>query len=199
MARLTDFHRQHTPKRWTMSVKNVTACFALRFVMGSNSTHLENLSIATNKWVKPLGAFRRGPTMPAPTRRKAMLWGWSAGREQEGWICGHRTGTLHRCARSRWHPRPRWASKILGGTHCLRGCGARRGGRRSPRECPGGARAPWGWARITAGCRRQRVCTALRRRGQKTWPSWRCAWPRTGPRGVPLRPSRRYTCRANLP
>jgi hypothetical protein len=29
-------------------VKNVTACSALRFVMGRASTHLENLSIATN-------------------------------------------------------------------------------------------------------------------------------------------------------
>jgi hypothetical protein len=48
-----------TPKQWTMSVKNVTACSALIFVMGRTSTHLENLSIATNKWVKPPGAFRK--------------------------------------------------------------------------------------------------------------------------------------------
>jgi hypothetical protein len=32
-------------------VKNVTACSTLRFVMGRTSTHLENLSIATNRWV----------------------------------------------------------------------------------------------------------------------------------------------------
>jgi hypothetical protein len=55
-----------TPKRWTMSVKNVTACSALRFVMGRTSTHLENLLIATNKWVKPPGAFYKGPTMSNP-------------------------------------------------------------------------------------------------------------------------------------
>jgi hypothetical protein len=55
-----------TPKRWMISVKNVTACSALRFVMGCTSTHLENLSIATNKWVKPPGALRRGPTMSSP-------------------------------------------------------------------------------------------------------------------------------------
>jgi hypothetical protein len=40
-----------TPKRQTMSVKNVTACSALRFVMGRTSTHLENLSMATKRWV----------------------------------------------------------------------------------------------------------------------------------------------------
>jgi hypothetical protein len=34
-----------------MSVKNVAACSALRFVMGRTSTYLENLSIATNWWV----------------------------------------------------------------------------------------------------------------------------------------------------
>jgi hypothetical protein len=47
-----------TPKRWMISVKNVTAYSALRFVMGRTSTHLENLSIATNKWVKPPGHVR---------------------------------------------------------------------------------------------------------------------------------------------
>jgi hypothetical protein len=34
-----------------MSVKNVTTYSALRFVMGHTSTHLENLSIATKRWV----------------------------------------------------------------------------------------------------------------------------------------------------
>jgi hypothetical protein len=32
-------------------VKNVKACSALRFVIGRTSTHLENLSMATNRWV----------------------------------------------------------------------------------------------------------------------------------------------------
>jgi hypothetical protein len=38
-----------TPNRWMMSVKNDTACSALRFVIGRTSTHLENLSMVTNK------------------------------------------------------------------------------------------------------------------------------------------------------
>jgi hypothetical protein len=74
-----------TPKRWMMSVKNVTACSALRFVMGRTSTHLENLSIATNKWVKPSGAFRRGPTMSNPHTANGHVMGmvcrtWSVGQ-----------------------------------------------------------------------------------------------------------------------
>jgi hypothetical protein len=64
-----------TPKRWTMSVKNVIACSALRFVMGHTSTHLENLSIATNKRVKPPGAFRRGPTMSSPHTANGHVMG----------------------------------------------------------------------------------------------------------------------------
>jgi hypothetical protein len=32
-----------------------------------------------------------------------------------------------------------------------------------------------------------------------TWPSWRCAWPRIGPRKVPLDPSRRSIWPANPP
>jgi hypothetical protein len=44
-------------------VKNVTAYSALRFVIGRTSTHLENLSMATSRWVQPPCAFRKGPTM----------------------------------------------------------------------------------------------------------------------------------------
>jgi hypothetical protein len=32
-------------------VKNVTACSTLRFVIGRTSTHLDNLSMATSRWV----------------------------------------------------------------------------------------------------------------------------------------------------
>jgi hypothetical protein len=56
-------------------VKNVTACSALRFVMGRTSTHLENLSMATNRWVKPPGAFRKGPTMSSPHMAKGHVIG----------------------------------------------------------------------------------------------------------------------------
>ena len=49
-----------------MSVKNCTAYSDLILVMGQASIHLENLSIATSKWVKPPGAFCSGPTMSSP-------------------------------------------------------------------------------------------------------------------------------------
>jgi hypothetical protein len=52
-----------TPNWWMMSVKNDTACSALRLVIGHASIHLENLSTTTNRWVYPPGVFRRGPTM----------------------------------------------------------------------------------------------------------------------------------------
>jgi len=55
-----------TPNRWMMSVKNSTAFSDLILVMGWTSIHLENLSIVTNKWVKPLGTFCRGPTRSRP-------------------------------------------------------------------------------------------------------------------------------------
>jgi hypothetical protein len=34
-----------------MSVKNVTACSALRFLIERTSTHLENLPMVTSRWV----------------------------------------------------------------------------------------------------------------------------------------------------
>jgi hypothetical protein len=40
-----------TPNWWMMSVKNATACYALRFVIERASTHLENLSMVTSRWV----------------------------------------------------------------------------------------------------------------------------------------------------
>jgi hypothetical protein len=40
-----------TPNRWMMSVQNDTACSAMRLVIGRASIHLENLSMATNRWL----------------------------------------------------------------------------------------------------------------------------------------------------
>jgi hypothetical protein len=40
-----------TQNRWMMSVKNDAAYSALRFVIGRTSTQLENLSMATSRWV----------------------------------------------------------------------------------------------------------------------------------------------------
>jgi hypothetical protein len=49
-----------TPKRWMMLVKNATACSDLMLFRRRTSIHLENLSIATNRCVKPPGAFYKG-------------------------------------------------------------------------------------------------------------------------------------------
>jgi hypothetical protein len=46
-----------TPKRWMMLVKNATAFSDLMLVRGRTSIHLENLSMATSRCEKPLGAF----------------------------------------------------------------------------------------------------------------------------------------------
>jgi hypothetical protein len=46
-----------------MSVKNETASSERMLIMGRASIYFENLSTATRRWVKPLGACRRGPTM----------------------------------------------------------------------------------------------------------------------------------------
>ena len=64
-----------TPNRWMISVKNNIAYSALILVMGRTSIHLENLSIATSKWVKPPGAFCRGPTRSRPQTAKGQVMG----------------------------------------------------------------------------------------------------------------------------
>jgi hypothetical protein len=40
---------------------------------GAHLYPLGNLSIATNKWVKPPGAFRKGPTMSSPHTAKGHV------------------------------------------------------------------------------------------------------------------------------
>jgi hypothetical protein len=42
--------------------KNSTACSGLMLVIGQVSIHLENLSMAMSKWVKPPVVLFRGPT-----------------------------------------------------------------------------------------------------------------------------------------
>jgi hypothetical protein len=54
------------PKRWMIFVKNATACSDPMLVRGRTSIHLENLSMATSRCVKPLGAFCNGPTRSRP-------------------------------------------------------------------------------------------------------------------------------------
>ena len=55
-----------TPNLKMMSVKNRTACSDLILPMGRASIHMENLSTATSKWVKPPGAFCSGLTRSSP-------------------------------------------------------------------------------------------------------------------------------------
>jgi hypothetical protein len=55
-----------TLKRWTMSEKNSIACSDLMLVIGQASIHLENLSMATSKWVNPPVVLFRGPTKSSP-------------------------------------------------------------------------------------------------------------------------------------
>jgi hypothetical protein len=47
-------------------VKNATACSDPMLVKGRTSIHLENLSMATSRCVKPPGAFYKGPTRSRP-------------------------------------------------------------------------------------------------------------------------------------
>jgi hypothetical protein len=49
-----------------MSVKNSTAYSDLMLVIGQASIHLENLLMATSKWVKPPVILFRGPTKSSP-------------------------------------------------------------------------------------------------------------------------------------
>jgi hypothetical protein len=53
-------------KRWMIFVKNATACSDLMLVKGRTSIHLENLSMATSRCVKPPGAFCKGPMGSRP-------------------------------------------------------------------------------------------------------------------------------------
>jgi hypothetical protein len=54
------------PKRWMIFVKNATTCSDSMLVKGQTSIHLENLSMATSRCVKPPGAFCKGPTRSRP-------------------------------------------------------------------------------------------------------------------------------------
>jgi hypothetical protein len=64
-----------TPKRWMMFVKNATACSDLMLVRGRTSIHLENLSMATNRCEKPLGAFYKGPMRSRPHTTNDQVMG----------------------------------------------------------------------------------------------------------------------------
>jgi hypothetical protein len=64
-----------TPKRWMMLVKNATAYSDLMLFRGRTLIHLENLSIATSRCVKPLGAFCKGLTRSRPHTANGQVMG----------------------------------------------------------------------------------------------------------------------------
>jgi hypothetical protein len=64
-----------TPKRWMIFVKNATTSLDPMLVKGQTSIHLENLSMATNRCLKPLGAFCKGPTRSRPHTANDQVMG----------------------------------------------------------------------------------------------------------------------------
>jgi hypothetical protein len=64
-----------TPKQWMIFVKNATACSDPMLVKGQTSIHLENLSMATSRCLKPLGAFCKGPTRSRPHTANGQVMG----------------------------------------------------------------------------------------------------------------------------
>jgi hypothetical protein len=76
-----------TPKRWMILVKNSTACSDLMLVMGWASIHLENLSMATSKWVKPPVVFFRGPTKSSPQTVNDHVMGIVCKVWARRWVC----------------------------------------------------------------------------------------------------------------
>jgi hypothetical protein len=58
-----------------MLVKNATACSDLMLFRGRTSIHLENLSIATSRCVKPPDAFCKGLTRSRPLTANDQVMG----------------------------------------------------------------------------------------------------------------------------
>jgi hypothetical protein len=64
-----------TAKRWMIFVKNTTACSDPMLVKGRTSIHLENLSMATSRCLKPPGAFCKGLTRSRPHTANGQVMG----------------------------------------------------------------------------------------------------------------------------
>jgi hypothetical protein len=64
-----------TPKRWIILVKNATAYSDPMLVKGRTSIHLENLSMATSRCLKPPGAFCKGPMRSRPHTTNDQVMG----------------------------------------------------------------------------------------------------------------------------
>jgi hypothetical protein len=67
-----------TPKRHTIPWMNLIAAWVMRALTGSTSTHLENLSMATNKYSYPPTDRGNFPIASSPRLRRAKRSGWFA-------------------------------------------------------------------------------------------------------------------------
>jgi hypothetical protein len=67
------------PKQKTMSSTKLTICLEPILAKGLASIHLLNLLTVTNRWVKPPGAFLKGPKRSRPHTAKGHVTGmvWS--------------------------------------------------------------------------------------------------------------------------
>jgi hypothetical protein len=61
--------------RWMIFVKNATAYSDPMLVKCRTSIHLENLSMATRRCLKPPGAFYKGPTRSRPHTANDQVMG----------------------------------------------------------------------------------------------------------------------------
>src|SRR5215216_4186763 len=80
------------------SRRNLVAVFPSHLRTGLASTHFVNFSTATRRWVKPEGAFLKGPTMSMPHTANSQVMGIVLSAE---------LGTCVWLAYF-WHPTHRW-------------------------------------------------------------------------------------------
>jgi hypothetical protein len=69
-----------TPKQKMTPRTKFTACLEPILVRGLTSTHLVSLSTVTSRWVKPPGAFLKGPKRSRPHTANNHVMGmfWSS-------------------------------------------------------------------------------------------------------------------------
>jgi hypothetical protein len=87
LGAVVDDDRVGDPKQKTMFWIRLTACLELILAKGLASIHLVNLLTSTSRWVKPPGAFLKGPKRSRPHTTKEHVMGivWSSWAGV--WIC----------------------------------------------------------------------------------------------------------------